>query len=72
MVDIVTAATIHGSQNFDTNGNTKWTITFTNNESRKGQVVSLGNGTFMLNGDQRVYYFSAEQVVYMTISDVQA
>lgn len=71
MTDIVNAAITNGNVNFQTNQNTKWSITFANNEGRKGRLLPLGNGNYLLQGE-RPYYFSASQVIYMTISGDQS
>lgn len=71
MTDLVTAAIANGKVNFEADKNTKWTITFANNESRKGTLVSLGSGNYLLV-NKRPYYFSAAQVIYMTIAEDQS
>lgn len=71
MSDVVSSAITNSAVNFQTTANTRWTITFTNNEVRKGQLTSLGGGSYLLQG-QRPHYFSAAQVVYMTMSGDQS
>jgi hypothetical protein len=65
MTDIVTSATIHANLQHATDKETIWTVTFTNNETRSGTLMSIGNSDYVLNKGDRAYYFSAAQVVYL-------
>jgi hypothetical protein len=67
MTNVVSTAITNGTINYQTSPQTKWLVTFTNNESRKGTLLDLGGGTFLLEGSNP-YYFSADQVVYLTPS----
>lgn len=56
----------HAHQHLNTSSETRWAVTFVNNETRFGQITEIRNGTCLLRdeiGD--AYYFDTRNVLYM-------
>lgn len=70
MSDVVFTAINHALKNFGTTPDTKWVVDFTNNESIRGTLTSLGGHVYLLRGDRPIY-FAAAEVVSLTISGDQ-
>lgn len=71
MSDAVFTAIHHAAKNFDTTAETKWVVDLANHETLRGTITSLGGHVYLLRASQP-FYFSADQVVSLTISRDQS
>lgn len=72
MSDVVSAAISHAAANLSANKQTRWAVTFVNNETRTGTLQPLGNGNYAIHGKPSIYFFPAVQVAYLTVSADQS
>ena len=67
MRDVISIAINSGQTRHSTNGQTRWKVTFVNNETWVGPIEKLGNA-YVIYDDEAPIYFSADQVIYLTMT----
>jgi hypothetical protein len=67
MRDVISTAILDSQVHHATSGETRWAVTFVNNETWVGPIEKLGT-VYVIYDDRAPIYFSAEQVIYLTIA----
>jgi len=67
MRDVISTAILDSQVQHATNGETRWAVTFVNNETWTGPIEKLGT-VYVIYDDRTPVYFSADQVIYLTIA----
>ena len=67
MRDVISTAILNSQVQHATNGETRWAVTFVNNETWVGPIEKLGT-VYVIYDDRAPIYFSAEQVIYLTVA----
>ena len=67
MRDVISTAILNSQVHHATNGETRWAVTFVNNETWVGPIEKLGT-VYVVYDDRAPIYFSADQVIYLTIA----
>lgn len=67
MRDVISTAILNSQIQRGTNGQTRWEVTFVNNETWVGPIEKLGE-TYVLYDDRASIYFCANQVIYLTVA----
>jgi hypothetical protein len=67
MRDVISTAILNSQVQHATNGETRWAVTFVNNETWVGPIEKLGT-VYVIYDDRAPLYFSADQVIYLTLA----
>lgn len=67
MRDVISTAIFNSQVQHATNGQTRWAVTFVNNETWVGSIEKLG-AVYVIYDDRAPVYFSPDQVIYLTIA----
>ena len=70
MRDLISTAILNSQVHGRANGQTRWHVTFVNNETWTGSIEKLGPA-YVLYGDQAAIYFCASQVIYLMIATTE-
>jgi hypothetical protein len=70
MRDLISTAILDSQVHGHANGQTRWQLTFVNNETWTGAIERLGS-VYVLHGDNASIYFCASQVIYLMIAPVE-
>jgi len=64
MSDVVGQA-IANQEDRPGHGELTWSVTFINNETKSGTIGIVGDGTYALEKGERVWFFTADKVIYL-------
>ena len=67
MRDVISTAILNSQVQHATTGETRWAVTFVNNETWVGPIEKLGS-VYVIYDDRTPIYFSADQVIYLRIA----